>query len=76
VARYQTGGGRDLREELARHNNAFGNLEVRGFVMDTLNVAPARPVEGQTVKADGVNWNPGAGGGVYQWRGGAWVFVG
>lgn len=76
MARYTTGGGRDLREELARLNNAFGNLEVRGMVFDTLNVAPGRPVEGLTVKADGVNWNPGAGAGLYQYRGGAWVFVG
>jgi hypothetical protein len=38
----------------------------------TLNAAPARPVEGMVVKADGTNWNPGSGAGTYQYRAGTW----
>ena len=38
--------------------------------------APARPFEGMTVKADGATWNPGAGAGVYVYRGGAWNLLG
>ena len=44
------------------------------FVMlDTLNVAPAKPREGMIALADGANWNPtGVGAGFYGYRGGAW----
>lgn len=35
--------------------------------------APRVPEEGMTVNADGVVWNPGAGAGLYQYLGGAWV---
>lgn len=34
--------------------------------------APARPREGMIVFADGTSWNPGAGKGSYEYRGGAW----
>lgn len=27
-------------------------------------------------EADGVNWNPGSGAGLYAYRSGAWVFIG
>ena len=36
-------------------------------------VAPARPTAGMIVNANGTNWNPGAGAGLYQYLGGAWV---
>lgn len=35
--------------------------------------APARPREGMTANADGTNWNPGGGAGLYQYLGAAWV---
>lgn len=35
--------------------------------------APTRPREGMIVSADGTNWNPGAGAGAYEYKGGAWV---
>ena len=41
-------------------------------LLDTLNVAPAKPREGMVVLADGVSFNPGAGAGFYGYRGGAW----
>lgn len=34
---------------------------------------PQNPREGMIVFADGVTWNPGAGAGSYEYRGGAWV---
>ena len=40
--------------------------------LSELNVAPTRPRVGMVVLADGVNWNPGAGGGFYGYRAGAW----
>ena len=37
------------------------------------NVAPAKPREGMIYGADGTNWNPGSGKGVYCYYGGAWT---
>lgn len=33
---------------------------------------PSRPIEGTLIFADGTTWNPGAGRGFYERRGGAW----
>jgi len=37
------------------------------------NVAPEKPREGMIYGADGTNWNPGAGKGIYAYYGGAWT---
>lgn len=37
---------------------------------------PTRPREGLTVGADGTNWNPGAGKGVYTYYSGVWNKLG
>lgn len=42
----------------------------------TYNVAPGKVWDGLTVKADGVNWNPGSGPGVYCYYGGTWNYLG
>lgn len=34
---------------------------------------PKRPREGMLVSADGVDWDPGGGKGVYSYQNGAWV---
>jgi len=39
----------------------------------TLNAQPAKIADGDLVRADGVNWNPGSGEGLYERRAGAWV---
>lgn len=41
--------------------------------LDVLNAAPAKPRDGMLVVADGTNWNPGSGAGVYARIGGSWV---
>src|SRR3990167_7620016 len=41
----------------------------------TLNVAPTKPEEGLLRYADGTNWNPGSGAGLYRYTSGAWVLV-
>jgi hypothetical protein len=38
--------------------------------------APAKPAEGQIVLADGTDWNPGAGAGVYCFYNGSWKKLG
>lgn len=38
-----------------------------------LTVAPPKPSEGLVVFADGVEWDPGSGAGLYQYVGGSWI---
>lgn len=60
----------------------FGNLDATLLkAVDLLNLqrqdaAPDKPREGDTRLADGVNWNPGAGQGVYTFYAGAWHKLG
>lgn len=46
---------------------------VSGVRFDILHSEPSRFVNGDVVMADGTDWNPGAGMGLYQRIGGAWV---
>lgn len=48
----------------------------RSGYVEFLNVAPARPREGDIAGADGTNWNPGGGKGIYAYHGGAWNKLG
>lgn len=43
------------------------------MMLKVLSVAPPKPRDGMVVFADGTNWNPGAGAGVYARVGGAWA---
>jgi hypothetical protein len=43
------------------------------LALQVLNVAPAKPRDGMVAVADGTNWNPGGGAGIYARIGGAWV---
>lgn len=52
-------------------------LNTQEFVIfKELNVAPAKPRKGMVCLADGTNWNPGAGAGLYVYRGAAWHLLG
>lgn len=42
-------------------------------MLSPLGAAPSKPRDGMLVYADGVNWNPGAGAGIYARQAGAWV---
>lgn len=55
-------------QALAREFQEMDAVELR-----TRHTAPAKPREGMLVMADGTNWNPGAGIGVYAYIAGAWV---
>jgi hypothetical protein len=69
----------DPAEFQAWAQNEFLNLSrylsgAQDYVtLDPLAVAPARPRAGMVANADGTNWNPGAGAGLYQYLGGTWV---
>lgn len=42
------------------------------LLLKPLNAAPSKKREGMIVFADGTNWNPGTGKGVYAYYSGAW----
>lgn len=75
--RYVRGQGTDLREETRLLEDFTREPTFPLFYLDVLYAAPARPVAGLVVYADGVTWNPGAGEGIYRYNlAGAWVLVG
>ena len=49
---------------------------VSGIMLDEMHVEPAKPRTGMIVLADGTNWNPGAGQGVYAYYAAAWHKLG
>ncbi len=63
------------KRELERVSNEF-QQGVQIVQLDELSVAVTKPRTGMTVLADGVNWNPGAGRGVYTYYNGAWHLLG
>lgn len=60
-----------LQRELAAIARAL--LEHRVVSLEELNVEPEKPRDGMIARADGTNWNPGGGVGVYARVSGAWV---
>jgi len=46
------------------------------FTFFTVNAEPTKKWDGLTVLADGTNWNPGAGQGVYTYYNAAWNKLG
>jgi hypothetical protein len=64
-----------LREEFKKiQQAAYGAQKM--LWLTPLHVEPAKPREGMVVRADGTDWNPGSGAGVYCHSGSAWVFLG
>lgn len=59
-----------LKKELENIAAAI-DLARAGYV-EFLNVAPTRPREGDVTGADGTNWNPGGGKGIYAYYNGTW----
>jgi hypothetical protein len=66
----------DLRDwanrEVQRISNAF--FISAQTTIPVLNAEPSKPQTGQLVLADGTNWNPGSGRGLYYYDSG-WVFI-
>lgn len=65
---------RFMVDELQKIQAAIALLSA-GHV-DKVTVAPLKPREGDIRLADGINWDPGAGAGVYAYYGGAWNKLG
>ena len=66
----------DVDRELIRVRQAMQESAVQYLALVTWNTVPARPFTGMTVLADGVNWNPGGGQGVYTYYAAAWNRLG
>ena len=64
-----------LRDELEKIAQAIDTPDAF-LTLDTIYAAPLKFREGTIIKADGVTFNPGSGGGVYCRRGAAWAFLG
>lgn len=65
---------RFLREELARISAAIAALAAGH--LDKTYVEPEKPRDGMVRYADGVQWNPGGGAGVYFYNGVMWIQMG
>lgn len=63
-----------LSQEFERVEQALQNPDV--FTLTELFVEPAKPRTGMTVLADGIEWDPGSGQGVYTYYAGAWHKLG
>lgn len=63
-----------VEDELQRLTE-YLNTPVDFVVFKMTNVAPTRPVEGMIAYADGTNWNPGGGKGLYKYQADAWSLV-
>ena len=63
-----------LRQELEAISQAFVSID--SLELQELNVEPQRVFTGLTVLADGTNWNPGAGQGVYTYYNNTWNRLG
>ena len=62
-----------LFSELKRIANALMEPSSDAYQLDPLAAEPARIRDGMVVYADGTNWNPGSGAGIYAREAGAWV---
>ena len=63
-----------ISNELVRVSNAFTTSSQTTTLL-VLTAAPAKPQIGQVVFADGSNWNPGSGRGLYYYVSGGWVYI-
>lgn len=59
--------------ELTRIKEALDAVDA--VILPKLHVEPTKVLEGQLAYADGTDWDPGAGQGIYQWRTSAWVLI-
>ncbi len=62
-----------IRDELLEVEAALDHPETDRINLSVRHSEPDKPREGDLVRADGTDWNPGAGEGVYEYTaGGSW----
>ena len=64
-----------LGKFVIRELNKLGDIlyNVAQLRLEQTNVAPEKPRDGDIRYADGTNWNPGSGVGIYAYIGTAWT---
>ena len=62
-----------LEIELNKIKSAYDHLAA-GHI-DKLHVAPTKPRDGDIRYADGTNWDPGSGQGLYYYKDTAWTLI-
>lgn len=60
-------------ERIIVNNEVSTTPTFSAILLSPLPTAPASPIEGMLVNANGTTWDPGDGAGLYEYRGGAWV---
>lgn len=73
--RYQPQAG-DLLTELRRIQRFTEQPTFPFLLLEQLNAVPDRLVAGMIVWADGTNWDPGSGQGIYWYDGSTWNLLG
>lgn len=68
----ETGLPAEVLEEFRRLSTFLVRPAVVSLNLAKLNAQPAKYQDGDMVYADGTNWNPGSGEGIYVRYGGAW----
>lgn len=73
-----TPGNRETPElrRLASDIQRAGMMAQPFILLDVLHIEPDRPQNGMTALADGTDWNPGLGQGVYTYYAAAWHKLG
>jgi len=65
-----------LREELEKIATKNEMVEMEIAAMRVLHSAPPKPRDGWLCVADGSDWNPGSGKGLYRYDGTSWNYCG
>ena len=64
-----------VQRELQEIRSEFERSQVEFIEFRVHNAAPSKPKQGRAYYADGTNWNPGSGKGLYSYDGSGWVFL-
>lgn len=62
-----------VQQELRRVSLAMQSMATQQIIFAELHGEPEKPREGMVVYADGTDWNPGDGKGIYAYTDGEWV---
>lgn len=65
-----------IRDQLVQIGGELADLRPTFLTLEQLHAEPSRLYDGLTVYADGTDWNPGSGEGVYTYYNSAWNKLG
>lgn len=65
-----------LKDEIHSLSLEINYLRPQAIYMELTHVAPTKVRTGELRMADGTDWNPGSGAGLYRWNGSSWTFIG